>query len=136
MQLRPRLSAAVGPSAAQTAPRPFGAAASIRASGARCAAASSAAGSAAGAHAPDVDVAIAGAGPAGLACAAALRRADPSLRVMLFEKTRMTGRGAAILVGVNGLKALQVMTRYFRWEREQQAACTLPWPRAWGTSGA
>jgi 2-polyprenyl-6-methoxyphenol hydroxylase-like FAD-dependent oxidoreductase len=57
----------------------------------------------------EVDVAIAGAGPAGLACAAALRRADPSLRVQLFEKTRLTGRGAAILVGINGLKALKAI---------------------------
>ncbi|KAI8473272.1 MAG: hypothetical protein J3K34DRAFT_411487 [Monoraphidium minutum] len=57
----------------------------------------------------ELDVAIAGAGPAGLACAVALRRADPSLRVHLFEKTAMTGRGAAILVGVNGLKALHAI---------------------------
>lgn len=57
----------------------------------------------------DVDVAVVGAGPAGLAAAAALRIADPSLRVHVFEKTNMTARGAAVLVGVNGLLALEAI---------------------------
>jgi 2-polyprenyl-6-methoxyphenol hydroxylase-like FAD-dependent oxidoreductase len=55
------------------------------------------------------DVAIAGGGPAGLAAAAALRAACPELRIKVFEKTEMTARGAAVLVGVNGLKALQAI---------------------------
>ncbi|GBF88144.1 FAD NAD(P)-binding domain-containing protein [Raphidocelis subcapitata] len=71
--------------------------------------AAAAAAAAAGAAPPELDVAIAGAGPAGLAAAAALRRADPSLRVGLFERTPMTARGAGVLVGVNGLLALNAI---------------------------
>ena len=56
-----------------------------------------------------VDVAVVGAGPAGLAAAAALHMADPALKVHVFEKTNMTARGAAVLVGVNGLKALDAI---------------------------
>lgn len=48
-----------------------------------------------------VDVAVAGAGPAGLATAAALLRAKPGLNVHIFERTSMTARGAAILVSVD-----------------------------------
>lgn len=35
-----------------------------------------------------IDVAIAGAGPAGIACAVALRRRDPSLRVVVLDRAR------------------------------------------------
>lgn len=56
-----------------------------------------------------VDVAVVGAGPAGLAAAAALHIANPSLSIHVFEKTNMTARGAAVLVGVNGLKALEAI---------------------------
>ena len=56
-----------------------------------------------------IDVAIAGGGPAGLAAAAAIRAACPELLVKVFEKTNMTARGAAVLVGVNGLKALRAI---------------------------
>ncbi|WIA35368.1 hypothetical protein OEZ86_003819 [Tetradesmus obliquus] len=56
------------------------------------------------------DVAVVGAGPAGLSAAAALRVATKGQKsVHVFEKTAMTARGAAILVGVNGLKALQAI---------------------------
>lgn len=57
------------------------------------------------------DVAIAGAGPAGLAAAAALRRANPNLDVRLFERSNMGARGAAVLVGVNGLLALEAIDK-------------------------
>lgn len=50
-----------------------------------------------------------GGGPAGLAAAAAIRKADPSLRVHVFEKTDMRARGAAVLVGANGLMALNAI---------------------------
>jgi hypothetical protein len=47
---------------------------------------------------------------AGLSAAAALRVATQGqTSVHGFEKTAMTARGAAILVGVNGLKALQAI---------------------------
>lgn len=65
--------------------------------------------SSAGVQPMDVDVAVVGAGPAGLAAAAALHIAKPSLRIHVFEKTSMTARGAAVLVGVNGLKALEAI---------------------------
>lgn len=56
------------------------------------------------------DVAIIGGGPAGLSAAAALRVATSGQKsVHVFEKTSMKARGAAILVGVNGLKALQAI---------------------------
>lgn len=46
----------------------------------------------------------------GLSAAAALRVATQGQKsVHIFEKTAMTARGAAILVGVNGLKALQAI---------------------------
>jgi hypothetical protein len=49
-------------------------------------------------------------GAAGLSAAAALRVATQGQKsVHIFEKTAMTARGAAILVGVNGLKALQAI---------------------------
>eukprot|EP00775_Hariotina_reticulata_P007829 gene7829-8026_t len=56
-----------------------------------------------------VDVAIAGGGPAGLAAAVALHKADPSLSIRVFEKTNMNARGAAVMVGVNGLLALNAI---------------------------
>jgi 2-polyprenyl-6-methoxyphenol hydroxylase-like FAD-dependent oxidoreductase len=56
-----------------------------------------------------VDVAIAGGGPAGLAAAVALQRADPSMSIHVFERTNMNARGAAVMVGVNGLLALNAI---------------------------
>ncbi|KAF8060567.1 Zeaxanthin epoxidase [Scenedesmus sp. PABB004] len=54
-----------------------------------------------------VDVAVVGGGPAGLAAAAALRAVLPrGAEVRVFERTARTARGEAVLVGVNGLKAL------------------------------
>ncbi|KAF6255561.1 hypothetical protein COO60DRAFT_1702741 [Scenedesmus sp. NREL 46B-D3] len=56
------------------------------------------------------DVAVVGAGPAGLSAAAALQVATQSQKLIhVFEKTAMTARGAAILVGPNGLKALHAV---------------------------
>jgi shikimate 5-dehydrogenase len=58
-----------------------------------------------------VDVAVVGGGPAGLAAAAALQVATSgSKQIHVFEKTSMKARGAAILVGVNGLKALHAIS--------------------------
>jgi 2-polyprenyl-6-methoxyphenol hydroxylase-like FAD-dependent oxidoreductase len=56
-----------------------------------------------------VDVAIAGGGPAGLAAAAALHAADAALRVHVFEKSDLRARGAAVMVGANGLMALDAI---------------------------
>jgi hypothetical protein len=103
--MRKQLNHQAGCSSSPTAPRP---APPVASRAPRTAAACRA--MAAPAAAPlEVDVAIAGAGPAGLAAAAALRRADPSLTVHLFERGSMDARGAAILVGVNGLKALHAI---------------------------
>lgn len=58
-----------------------------------------------------VDVAVVGGGPAGLAAAAALQVATSgSKEIHVFEKTSMKARGAAILVGANGLKALHAIS--------------------------
>jgi ribulose 1,5-bisphosphate synthetase/thiazole synthase len=58
-----------------------------------------------------VDVAVVGGGPAGLAAAAALQVATAGRSsVHVFERSAMKARGAAIVVGVNGLKALHAIS--------------------------
>lgn len=57
-----------------------------------------------------VDVAVVGGGPAGLAAAAALQVATAGKSVHVFERTAMKSRGAAIIIGVNGLKALHAIS--------------------------
>lgn len=46
-----------------------------------------------------------------MAAAAALKKADPDLKLHIFERTRMQHKGAAVLVGVNGLLALEAIDR-------------------------
>lgn len=58
-------------------------------------------------RASNVDVAIVGGGPAGLATAAALRRAVPSATYHVFERARaMREIGASVALSPNGQKAL------------------------------
>jgi hypothetical protein len=65
----------------------------------------------------------------------ALRRANPSLKVRVFERGAMAARGAAILVGVNGLKALDAIDPALL-ERLLSKAIRLEGSGAWGYGGA
>ncbi|KAG2435279.1 hypothetical protein HXX76_007356 [Chlamydomonas incerta] len=58
----------------------------------------------------ELDVAIVGGGPAGLATAAALLRAKPSLRVKVFEASpAFRTQGSGVLLQTNGARALQAI---------------------------
>eukprot|EP00877_Chromochloris_zofingiensis_P014712 jgi/Chrzof1/9495/Cz04g05090.t1 len=57
----------------------------------------------------DLDVAIVGGGPAGLAAACALRVVKPDLQIKVFERSKTIPQGAAVLVNINGQNALEAI---------------------------
>ncbi|PRW39250.1 FAD NAD(P)-binding domain-containing [Chlorella sorokiniana] len=56
-----------------------------------------------------LDVAIVGGGPGGLAAAQALLVASPGLRVAVFERSTLRPRGASLAVQPNGIRALEAI---------------------------
>ncbi|PSC68944.1 Isovaleryl-dehydrogenase [Micractinium conductrix] len=59
---------------------------------------------------PEIDVAIVGGGPAGLAAAKAITTASPGLRVAVYERSVMRPRGAVLGVQPNGVRALDAIS--------------------------
>ncbi|KAI7839966.1 hypothetical protein COHA_006287 [Chlorella ohadii] len=75
-------------------------------------------------RAPDLDVAVIGGGPGGLAAAKAILTARPDLRVAVFERSSLRPRGAGLLVHPNGISALEAIDPCLA-----EAVLALDWPQ-------